>query len=825
MNGAIGDVCSAHPPAITRVNRLVPAGGARVRWSSITGSALVCGLLGVSAAQAQSESTSVPAPGADSFALQEVIVTAQKRQQSINDVPMTITSVDSETLKRQQINSLADLAQVVPGLSYTTTKDGNPVYTIRGVGFYDQSLAAYPAVSVYVDENPLPFPILSSHSQFDIDRVEVLKGPQGTLFGSNSTGGAINYIASKPTKSLDAGVDVTYGRFNTTYVDAHVSGPLTDTISARGAVRIEHGDGWQTSNSQPGRKNGKLENVMFRFLTDYAPTDVARFELALTVWKDRSQTQAPQFIGIQTGEPVQFLSPYLKAANFSPLNDRAADWTPGIPHRDNNFLQGALRANIDLATDVTLTSLTSFIKYNQHQGQDLDALPISSLDFPQDYGSIKTVTQELRLANGGDGALRWLVGGNFEHSNVYEDLHLYFPQSSTFYQLGTIGYPATEDHFGSTQAMQNWAVFTSEEFSLSKSIVLKAAARYTHTERSASECNADDQAPYWTGRFFFDILAGGAAGAYPPNACFAINNISADKHTDSTPVGFPGEFRGKQTEHNVSWTVGPQWKPNRDVLTYLTVSKGYKAGSYPTLGGSTFVQYLPVTQESVLAYEAGAKLTLAGGRAQVNGALFYYDYKNKQLLSKVIDPTFGILDALQNIPRSSIRGAELGLVARPIEALTVNFDATYMRGRIDRFTGFNSAGVQSSFDGTRMPQTPNFQLAADAEYRFSAFRNYQGFVGAGASYRSSTVSIIGGDITPADYRGEVRTPYAIDGYTLVNARAGLTSADGRWRYEVWGKNIFNKYYWFDTLQTTGDTVSRYAGFPSTYGVTVAYSFK
>jgi outer membrane receptor protein involved in Fe transport len=775
-------------------------------------------------APALAQSVQKGAVDADGFALDEIVVTAQKRQQSINDVPMTITSIDGNTLQRQQINSLADLAQVVPGLSFTTTKDGNPVYTIRGVGFYDQSLAAYPAVSVYVDENPLPFPVLSNHAQFDLDRVEVLKGPQGTLFGANSTGGAINYIASKPTKNFEAGADITYGRFNATYIDAFVSGPLSNQVTSRLAVRIERADGWQTSNTRDDT-NGSVKNFMVRSLTDYSPTDAATFELSLTAWKDKSQTQAPQFIGIQTGEPIQFLSPHLLSAPLSPLNDRAADWTPGIPHRDNNFFDAGLRGNIKLAPSVDLTSLTSFIQYNQHQGQDLDALPISSLDFPQDYGSIRSVMQELRLSGGSDKALRWLVGANYEHSQVYEDLHLYFPESSTFYQLGSIGYPATEDHFGSTQRMTNWALFTDEEYSLTDTVTLKGGARYTNAYRHASECNADDVPPFYTGQFFFDVLAGGVAGKYPGYVCFAINNIAANQHLDSTPAGFPGEFVGEQHEHNVSWTVGPQWKINPNTLTYLNVSKGYKAGSFPTLGGSTFVQYLPVTQESVLAYEGGVKATLAEGRAQLNGAVFYYNYTNKQLLSKVIDPTFGILDALQNIPKSSIRGAEASLLLRPIKALTLNLDATYMKGRIDRFSGFNSAGVQADFSGSRMPQTPNWQVAADAEYRFPAFSGYEGFVGASTSFRSSTVSIIGGDTTPADYRGEVATPYTIAGYALVNARAGLTTADGRWRYEVWAKNIFDKYYWYDTLQTTGDTVSRYAGMPATYGVTVGYKFK
>jgi outer membrane receptor protein involved in Fe transport len=145
------------------------------------------------------------APSAQEFSdnsIQDIIVTAQKRAQSINDVGLTITALGADALERQGVKTLNDLANSVSGLTYAGTDFGSPIFTLRGVGFYDRALAGYPTTSVYVDEVPLPFPNLTTHANFDLERVEVLKGPQGTLFGQNSTGGAINFIAAKPTNTL-----------------------------------------------------------------------------------------------------------------------------------------------------------------------------------------------------------------------------------------------------------------------------------------------------------------------------------------------------------------------------------------------------------------------------------------------------------------------------------------------------------------------------------------------------------------------------------------------------------------------------------------------
>lgn len=259
----------------------------------------------------------------------EIVVTANKREQRLNDVGITVSVLSGDALQNRQINSLEDLANATPGLSFTNSANGTPVYTLRGVGFYETSLGAYPTVSAYVDEAPLAFPVLSSHSAYDLERVEILKGPQGTLFGQNATGGAINYIAAKPTDTLEAGGSLSYGRFNQVIGEAFISGPLAPNLGARLAGRIERADGWQVSNSRPGDRNGKVENYMGRLLINFDPTDRLRFKLNVNGWKDKSETQAPQYIALFPQAPP-FLTPQLAASPFSAERPRASDWTPGV---------------------------------------------------------------------------------------------------------------------------------------------------------------------------------------------------------------------------------------------------------------------------------------------------------------------------------------------------------------------------------------------------------------------------------------------------------------------------------------------------------------
>lgn len=213
--------------------------------------ASACLALAVSVTTEASAQASVQGDAAQDAASEaapmDIVVTANKREESLNDVGLSISAFSAETLATKRINSVADLASIVPGLTYTPSTTSTPVYTLRGIGFFEASLAAYPNVATYIDQAPLPFPAMTTLTAFDLERVEVLKGPQGTLFGSNATGGAINFVAAKPTQELAAGVTLGYGRFDRAEASGFISGSLTDQLRARLAVRFERSDGWQLS--------------------------------------------------------------------------------------------------------------------------------------------------------------------------------------------------------------------------------------------------------------------------------------------------------------------------------------------------------------------------------------------------------------------------------------------------------------------------------------------------------------------------------------------------------------------------------------------------
>lgn len=750
----------------------------------------------------------------------DIVVTANKREQRLNDVGTTVAVVSGDALKARGISSLQDLAQSIPSLTFANSAFNTPVYTLRGVGFYETSLAAYPTVSVYLDEVSLPFPALTTHSAFDLERVEVLKGPQGTLFGQNATGGAINYIAAKPTSNFRAGANLSYGRFNEVVGEAYLSGPLASGLTARLSGRIEHADGWQVSNSRPGDRNGATRNYMGRLLLDYDPSSAVHLVLNLNGWKDRSQTQAPQYIGIQPQNPV--IGAALAAAQFSPKNPRAADWTPGLPFADNRYLQASLRGDIKLFGDLTLTSLTSYQDYKQRQAEEGDGLPISTLDIILDKGKIHSFSQELRLSNGAHNRVRYVIGGNYEHSIVDQQFNYDITASTASTTLATLGYPISYPITYANQKLANYAAFGNIEWDVTNNITLKGGARYTKANRSVVTCNNTVSGlPGDAGPFFYDVLLGGAFGRYVNGTCFALNDLGHAQ--GSVGPGAPGAYASSLNEHNVSWRGGIDWKPRPGMLLYANIAKGYKAGSFPTVSASTFTQYLPVTQESVLSYEGGIKATLLNHALQLNGAVFYYDYTDKQLRSKINAPPFGILDVLRNVPKSTVKGFELEAYIKPMRGLQVGANLTYVDAKIGKFTGYNTVGVLTNFAGSRVPFTPKYQIGASLDYDFALAGDTGAFLGANLTYRSNTVSVVGGDSNPPNASPQSLRLFRIDPYTLVDMRAGLTFSHNKYRVWVWGKNILNAYYWNNV--TAGDAISRYAGKPATYGVSASVRFQ
>jgi iron complex outermembrane recepter protein len=748
------------------------------------------------------EETQPTSGDGSAYQLAEVIVTAQKRVQSINSVGMSIEAFSGDQLKNQGIDNIADLVNVVPGLTVQQTPFGAPSYSLRGVGFYESSLGAGPAVATYVDQIGIPYPTLSRLVVFDLERVEVLKGPQGTLYGQNSTGGAINFIAAKPTNKFESGADLSYGRFRTFDGETYVGGPLSDTLKARVAVRTVQSGDWQKSYTRRDAL-GSTDQAMGRALLDWDPIDRFHVSLSATAWHDGSDSQAGQLIAI-TPQVPSGLDPRIAAYPLSPRNPRAADWTPEEDLTlDDTYYLFSVRADYALTDQVKLTWITAYQHYKSQDGRDGDAIALEDSDIAA-RGSVNSFSQELRLTGSTD-RLKWIVGGNYSHDRIFDDYILNFTNSSNSTLPGFAKFNFAEAY--SNQNVRAYGIFANAEYEIVPRVTFIGGVRYNSTDNDFLGGNKDVDglvAP------FFNSLSGilcGCATNTPiaPGGDYLLNPAN---HFQAGPVV------NSLVENNVSYHAGVNWKPATSTLLYANISKGYKAGSFPTESGASAAQLAPAVQESVMAYEAGAKMTLVDRKVQFNTAIFQYDYTNKQVRGKAVDPIFGVVEKLVNVPKSRIRGVEADIQATPIRGLTLSVSGDYLDAIITNYpNNIDDFGVAASAADTRIPFTPKWQANADGQYEWSLRQSLDAFFGASVNHNGATNAGIG---EPA--------LTAIGAYTLLDLRAGVKPIDDHWRLTFWGKNVTNKYFWTNA-QRVNDTTFRYAGRPATYGFTLSMKFQ
>jgi iron complex outermembrane receptor protein len=750
------------------------------------------------------------APGDQSQAVAEVVVTAEKRSERLQDVPMSIATASGAQLKDLGVTDPSMLEKLVPGFSYTAGVNGVPVFTIRGVGFYDTTLAAVPAVSVYVDQIPVPYLAMARGATLDVERLEVLKGPQGTLFGESSTGGAINYIAAKPTQTFQAGADVSYGRFNDTEAEQFISGPLSDTLSARLALREEYRGPWQESQSRDDQL-GTKNFLNSRLTLDWKPTDRLQFEATVSAWLDRSDMQAAQLISIAPVNPngnqatLTALENELAQYGQADTNARSADWTPGNLAQNSRFVQVGLHATYDINDHLRLTSLTAYSDLKTDLPNEPDGTSYPNIGFVVD-GLIQSFFQELRLEGEANDRVKYMVGLNYQKDHANEvDLDIPMSSSSSS-PAGEFG-PYYIQNF---QNIQTEAAFGSLDFQLTPKLTLQSSVRYTNSDNSFAGCMRDPGTGQLVNNLyvFLQEALAGRDQTLPPGSCITLNPANLE------PVGI---VHSSLDEDNVSARGSLNWKPNDDTLLYFSLTRGYKAGSFPSLPAVFENQFQPVRQESVNAYEAGFKLTLLDRSLVLDGAGFYYDYTNKQILNARLVEPFGPLPALITVPKATVAGAELTATWRPITGLAVTGGATYVYSRIDSnpvapFAAYDTNGNVVSFIGEQFPSTPKYQLVGDVDYQFPLSSDWNGFVGANASYRGGTPTLLGG--TPG---------YYIKPYGLLDLRAGIEDPSRGWRLSVWGRNVTNTYYQQNIFHAV-DTMVSLAGMPVTYGVELAYRF-
>ncbi len=749
------------------------------------------------AATTSATPTPTPTPGANGTTVGEVIVTAEKRSQSVNKVGLTIQAISGDQLAQKGISTVADLTRAVPALSVENSTYNTPVYNLRGVGFYDNSLAAYPAVSVYVDEVPLPFPVMTGQAGMDVAQVEVLKGPQGTLFGENSTGGAINFIAAKPTRTAQEGLDVSYSRFNLFQGDAFISGPITDTLRFRLSLKGEDGGAWQKSYTRDDTL-GNSDVFAGRLIVDWDATDRLKFELNINGSIDKSDPQAGQYFALHPQLPV--VPAGLTNAAFAPQNDRAADWDPNRrPSGDDRQYQDALHATYALTNDLTLTSITSYVHFQRNQVNDPDGLAAESLEFNFN-GGVQSFNQEVRISNANANRFRWIVGGNFEN-NSSKEFAQQFDGVSTV--NATLAFPANSNNTFLNTQTKSYAAFADTDFDVTSKLTIKGGIRYTATDRKAQTCTLD---PGNDNQYVSDFFAGVASEVLgrtvaPPasGGCITLDQTTF----------LPELFTGKLDQNNISWKAGADYKLYSNVLLYFNAAKGYKAGGFLFTNASNTDQYNPVAQESVLDYEGGFKATLFDHSVQINGAGFHYDYTNKQTRSELIDPVFGVLNALVNVPKSELTGGEAEITYSPIRDLHINFAGTYVASKIDQFTGVGFDGGVENFAGAPLPFIPKWSLNGGADYEHPITADFKGFAGFDASYTGHSFSVVG---TDEDTK--------LNAYALLNLRAGIATTDGKYRLTLFGNNVTDRYY-YTNAPLIYDTQVRYTGRPATYGVTLS----
>ncbi|WP_242128711.1 TonB-dependent receptor [Sphingobium sp. Sx8-8] len=792
----------------------------------------------------------------------EIVVTAQRREQALSNVGMSISAIGGEQLKTRNFSEPSDLAKLVPGLSVSDSGFSTPIYTLRGVGINEPSIGSSSSVAIYVDEVPLAYPVMTQGAALDLQRVEVLKGPQGTLYGQNSTGGAINYIANKPGERFEAGISATLGRFMRGNVEAFVSGPVSSTLKARVAVRGSFGDNWQRSMSRDDSL-GQVRNFSGRVITDWEPSDRFRMTFNVNGWIDRSDTVAPQLVAVFPGNSfnIDRNLVVLDTVNTSscsspagrlpgcPINARTgarittatdpviarpallpgrqarlADWDTGQDFdRNDKFLQGSVRAQWMIDDTLTLTSITSYSYLKRRQNSEFDGTAVSENLRHLQRGSIKSFAQEVRLSADFSG-VHWLLGANYGHDRTNDDVTQYLRNGSATQNI--VGLRSTGGEVFARQRIENWAVFTNIDAELTDRLSLSAGLRLSQDTRKFRGCGAPlDAGSAQAYTALINVFRAGAGLApipvIQPGQCYSVYTTPAlqAKDTAGLPLLTPGFANRKLEQDNVPWNLNLNYKPTPSSLLYARVSRGFKAGNFSTLNTLDHVAYNPVVQEQLTAYELGGRLRM-GRTFSLEVAAFRYDYIDKQLRARIfVGPPFGNINSQDSIPKSRLKGFEASVTLRPLEGLTLTGSGTYIKSEILRYIGQTVDGILQDQAGSPFNFTPKYSVNGDISYVRPLSASVNGFMGANVAYRSRTSAVFSPPGTPQPNL----EPFKIDAYTLVDGQLGLEAADGRWKAFVWGKNIFDKYYVTNVIRVS-DVIVRFPGMPATYGATVSFKF-
>ncbi len=693
--------------------------------------------------------------------LEEIVVVARKREESLQDTPISVTAFTGRELDNRGLGGVAALDGFVPNLNFTAGTSGSPSAAqlfIRGIGQQDFLITADPGVGVYVDGIYIPRAVGMAFDFFDLERVEVLRGPQGTLFGRNTVGGAINIVSAQPSEEIEGFVEGAYGTDTLREVKAMVNAPVTDWLSLRAAGELKQQDGY-ASRIITGEEQGVIDRQMVRLSALARPSDDIEI-LAAFDWTETDETALAQSMidvdPTQPGAPLGLYNAFVPPRlGLPPLTD---DFVTGDPYR--SFGTGPNVSTVD-NWGVTLTASwqTDFAELKSITGyRDLETtysrefetspLPYASAISDQEQDQFSQELQVIGTAL--EDRLTYIVGGYYftEEARDLTRADLLVGIFEAFEALpgpvpglpfGGPGNPANldiariEDSFVETDS---WAIFGEVGFDITDMLTVTLGGRYTQEDKTYE---------------FMRTLP--ASGRVP----IPMTRVS-EEFSKFTPK------------------VGVEYDLQDDILLYASYTEGYKSGGFNGRPSSTDgIQ--PFDEEEVKTYELGAKAQFLDDRLRTNLALFWNDYTDLQIsVNRPVGAGFEFI--IENAAAATIRGFELEVTAVPVDRLTLQAGIGYTDAEYDE------VDASATFDeSAELQEVPEWSINLGAQYVWQLPRQLELTTRADYAWKSEVYH----DVNNIEL---IKT----DDLGLLNARITLASEGGPWELSVFGTNLTDEEY-------------------------------
>lgn len=726
----------------------------------------------------------------DKKELEVIQVTAQKRAQSMQEVPIAITAMSGEELTDQGVSDFQGISERTPGLLIGAFSPAQPEISIRGIGTKEDGPGANDSTVVSVDDVYIGSRIAQIIDIYDLERVEVLRGPQGTLYGRNSIAGSINFVTRKPDEHFLFKVEQTVGENNKLDTRAMITGAIDEDLGLFGKLSYSRrtNDGYIDLYDSPDNKIGELNGVdrqSFRGQLRYHPDE--KLDMILTVEgetdDDQGQNREPK--ADITEDPSRNAYEINQALGGNSLYDSFA--TEGFLRRDVFGTNLKVDYHFD---DFTLTSITAYRDAEVETG--IDCCGINGVLYPRanyDHVDEKAdqFTQELRLS-GSTEDLTWVTG-------------LFYTDESDHrlegFAFGSIGDPdGSFEEISDSSAFTNisdvnadieaYAVYAQGTYKLSEKSNLTVGLRYSSEEKT--------------------VTSSGSVTGGPPDGIIVgpFNAVTANKDWSST------DFR-----------VAYDYNISDDILLYSSIASGFKSGGFTGAPKTAQSALTPFNEENALNYEVGLKSTLLDNTLRFNLAGFFTDYDDLQVTRFALTPqttSFGEF-LTENAAGAEIKGLELETTWLPVEDLKISFNWAYLDAKFTEFGGLTPEpdGTPVDYTGNHLRQSPKHSGSINASYDWWGVTNDDDRITLNLSARYVDDTFYDPDNNP-------RT--IVDAYTVGDVRLSYVSATEKYRVDFWVNNVTNKEYTTHIFSLTGGQRSfANVGKPRWYGVTFTYTLE